>query len=146
VRQTRPVRQTLVVTLTGFCALISLGGLPGCALYIKMNDGNRIRTTSAEFSDYAARVFRLHNKVTTDLAYALDEIEFSDESNGAFSRLIDADDRMLQACSAVDDVAIARRDGNRVSLRQLNRAAKFIADCESATIEAERLIAMVESG
>jgi hypothetical protein len=139
------VRQKIFVTLTGFCALISLGGLSGCALYVKMNDGNRIRTTSAEFSDYAARVFRLHNKVTTDLAYTLDEIEFSGESNGAFSRLIDADDRMLQACSAVDDVAIARRDGDRVSLRQLNRAAKFIPDCEKATLDAAKLIAAMES-
>ena len=128
--------------------------MPGCALYvrttdgnlIRTTDGNLIRTTSAEFNDYAARVFRLHNEVTTNLAYTLDEIEFSGEDDGAFDRLIEADDRMLQACSAVDEVAVARRDGEKVSLRQLNTAAKFIPDCEKATLEAEKLIAAVESG
>lgn len=145
-REIRPVSQKLIVTLTCLCSSVGLAVLPGCGLYVRTNDGNLIRTTSAEFNDYAARVFRLHNEVTTDLAYTLDEIEFSGEDGEAFNRLIDADDRMLRACSAVDEVAVARRDGDKVSLKQLNTAAKFIPDCEKATIEAERLIAAVKSG
>jgi hypothetical protein len=138
--------QKLFVALTCFCSSIGLTVMPGCALYVRTTDGNLVRTTSAEFNAYAARVFRLHNAVTTNLAYTLDEIEFSGEDDGAFDRLIEADDRMLQACSAVDEVAVARRDGEKVSLRQLNTAAKFIPDCEKATLEAEKLIAAVESG
>jgi hypothetical protein len=146
VQKDRPVSQNLFVILTYFCSSIGLAVLPGCAIYVITADGNLIRTTSAEFNDYARRVFRLHNEVTTDLAYTLDEIEFSGEDGEAFNRLIDADDRMLRACSAVDEVAVARRDGDKVSLKQLNTAAKFIPDCEKATIEAERLIAAVKSG
>jgi hypothetical protein len=138
------VNQKLLVTLMYLCSSVALAVTPGCALYVKTNDGNLVRTTSAEFNDYAAQVFRLHNEVTTTLAYALDDLEFSDEDDGAFNQLIEADDRMLQACSAVDTVAVARRDGEKVSLKQLNTAAKFIPDCEKATLEAQDLIAAAE--
>jgi hypothetical protein len=145
VRNVRPVSQKLIVILTYFFSSVGLVVMPGCALYVKTNDGNLIRTTSAEFNDYAAQVFRLHNEVTANLVYALDEVEFSGQDDEVFNGLIDADDRMLRACSAVDEVAVARRDGKKVSLKQLNRAAKFIPDCEKATLEAARMIAAVES-
>jgi len=126
-------------------ALIGLGSTSGCALYVRTSDGDRIRTTSPAFNDYAGQVFRLHNEATTNLAYALDEIEFSEDSDEAFDTLIEADDRMLQACTAVDQVAVSRRDGKPVSLRQLNEAAKFIPECERATLDANKLIAAVEA-
>jgi hypothetical protein len=139
----RPAHWKMRSALCSLC--LSVGILPGCALYVKTMDGDLIRTTSSEFNDYAAQVFRLHNKVTTDLAYALDEIEFSNSEDSAFQELINADDRMLNACSAVDEVAIARRDGEKVSLKQLNTAARFIPDCEKATLEANKLIYEIES-
>jgi hypothetical protein len=145
VRIIRPVSQKLFVMLMCFFSSAGLVVMPGCTLYIKTNDGNLIRTTSAEFNEYAEQVFRLHNEVTTNLAYTLDEIEFSGEDDEVFNGLIEADDRMLQACSAIDKVAVARRDGEKVSLKQLNTAAKFIPDCEKATLEAAKMIAAIES-
>jgi hypothetical protein len=145
VHSIRPLSHKLLVTWTCVCSSIGFSVLPGCALYVRTTDGELVRTTSTEFNDYAARVFRLHNEVTTNLAYALDEIEFSGDDDGAFNQLIEADDRMLEACSAVDKVAVARRDGEKVSLKQLNTAAKFIPDCEKATLEAAKMIAAVES-
>jgi len=134
---------TLLATTFRVCLVIGLTGLTACAPLVTTADGTRIRTNSAEFRDYAAQVFRVHNEITATLAYTLDELESSGEHSEAVAHLIDADDRMQQACYAVNEIAIARRDDQKVSLRQLKRAAELVPDCENATLEAKKLIETV---
>ena len=133
------------ITLESFL-IIGLAGLTACAPLVTTADGTRIRTDSAEFREYAAQVFRVQNEVTATLAYTLDELESSGQRGEAVARLIDADDRMQQACYAVNEIAIARRDDQKVRMKQLKEAAKLVPTCENATLEARKLIAVVESG
>ncbi|MDH3510120.1 MAG: hypothetical protein OER85_04605 [Gammaproteobacteria bacterium] len=137
---------TLRATTRWCCLMIGLTGLTACAPLVTTADGNRIRTNSAEFRDYAAQVFRVHNEITATLAYTLDDLESSGAHSEAVARLIDADDRMQQACYAVNEIAIARRDEQKVPLKQLKRAAELVPGCENATLEAKKLIADVDSG
>ena len=142
----RAVTVTLRPTTLERCLIIGLAGLTACAPLVTTADGTRIRTGSAEFREYAAQVFRLQNEITATLAYTLDELESSGQRGEAVERLIDADDRMHQACYAVNEIAIARRDDQKVRMKQLKEAAKLVPACENATLEAKKLIAVVESG
>ncbi len=99
------------------CALfIPLLGLPACTPYVVTGDGERIRANSAAFREYAEQVFRVHNEVTTSMAYAIDELEGADGTDEYRERLIAADDRMMQACATLDELALARRDGRKIRL------------------------------
>lgn len=114
--------------------------MPACAPYVVTGDGERLRAGSAEFREYAERVFRMHNEVTTSMAYAIDEFEDTDGTDEYHEQLIDADDRMMQACSALDELALARRDGRKVSMKKLLETAERIPGCETASREAASLI------
>ena len=122
----RAVTVTLPATTRECCLIIGLAGLTACAPLVTTADGTRIRTDSAEFREYAAQVFRLQNEITATLAYTLDELESSGQHGEAVARLIDADDRMQQECFAVNEIAIARRDDQKVGLKQLKEAAKLV--------------------
>ena len=121
---------------------ISLFGLFACAPYIVTGDGERIRADSTDFRDYAERVFREHNNVTTLLAYAIDDLEVTDGIHDPreHEQLLEADDQMMQACSTLDEMVIARRDNREISLTALKRTAELIPDCEAATRAAANLI------
>ncbi len=115
-------------------------GLSACAPYIITGDGERIRADSADFREYAERVFREHNDVTTSLAYAIDDLENTVGAREYRQQLLDADDRMMQACSALDEMVIARRDNREISFAAQKRAAELTPDCEAATRTAASLI------
>jgi len=84
------------------------------------------------------------------LAYAIDELNITEGDNTAGDntagareyrqQLLDADDRMMQACSALDEIVIARRDNRKTGLQAMKRAAELIPSCEAATRSAASLI------
>jgi hypothetical protein len=102
--------------------------------------GERLRSTSAEFRAYAEQVFRTHNDVTTSMAYAIDDLEGAADADRRREGLIDADDRMMRACSGLNEIASARRDNRTVSLKKRAAAAKRVPDCELASRDAADLI------
>ena len=107
--------------LAAACVLL---GLPGCAA-VPTADGERLRLGSAEFRDYVERVFREQNRVADAAAFAL-------EAPGSNAELAAAEQDLLAACAGVNELATARRDERRLGMRDNVRAARSVADCESA--------------
>ena len=75
------------------------------------------------------------------MAYAIDDLEDSAGNDAYRQQLIDADDRMMQACAPLDKMVISRRDNRKVGVKELLRTAELIPDCEAATREAASLLA-----
>ena len=105
------------------CVLVALAG---CAA-ISTADGDRLALQSEEFRAYVERVFREQNRVADELAFAL---EASDAARG---ELAVAEQRLLEACAAVNELATARRDELRFGLRRSLSAARTVPYCEQTT-------------
>jgi hypothetical protein len=105
------------------CALVLLAG---CAAVVTV-DGQRLTLTSEEFRSYVERVFREQNRVADDLAFAL-------EAPGAEPNdLAAAEQRLLEACAGVNELATARRDEQRLGMRRSLGAARTVPQCEAVT-------------
>jgi hypothetical protein len=105
------------------CALVLLSG---CAA-VATADGDRLSLRSEEFRAYVEGVFREQNRVADELAFAL-------EAQGAEpSKLAAAEQRLLEACAAVNELATARRDELRLGLRRSLSAARTVPQCEETT-------------
>ena len=106
-----------------WCALVLLSG---CAA-VSTADGDRLSLRSEEFRAYVERVFREQNRVADELAFAL-------EAPGAeLGELAAAEQRLLEACAAVNELATARRDELRLGLRRGLSAARTVPRCEETT-------------
>ena len=90
-------------------------------------DGQHFRLGSAEFREYVERVFREQNRVADALAFALEAPGAQD------SELATAEQELLAACAGVNELATARRDQQRVGMRNSVRAARSVPECERAT-------------
>lgn len=104
-------------------ALASLGG---CAA-VSTTDGERLPLASDEFRGYVERVFREQNRVADQLAFALDA-----PAGGDRAALTAAEERLLEACAGVNELATARRDEVRLGMRRSLRAARTVPQCEAA--------------
>ena len=123
-RQTR-YRELLMVS----ARLVALGMLVlllGCAA-VPTADGQRLRLASPEFREYVERVFREQNRVADELAFELDA------PGSPRADLAAAEQELLAACTGVNELATARRDGRRLGMRSSVRAARTVPDCERAT-------------
>ena len=97
-------------------------------------DGERLRLASADFRQYVERVFREQNRVADELAFAL-------EAPGAErGELGGAEQRLLEACAGVNELATARRDGRSLGVRRSTASARSVPACERAASDAARLI------
>ncbi len=114
--------------------------LSGCAPYITAANGDRMRANSPEFRDYARQVFERHNEAVTTIAYALDDLESDPDQIDRYNGIVDADDRMMDACAELNKLAIARRDDKQLGMSELAGVASSVPDCERATAQATRLI------
>jgi len=123
--------------------LLVAAAVIGCAPYVTTANGARLRPGSEEFRAYAERVFRQHNEISTAMAYALDDTDGPGEIDLQQAKLFGADDRMMQACYALDEVAIARIDERRVTMSQLLSVSRTITECERATVAAAAVIAEI---
>jgi hypothetical protein len=108
--------------------------LSSCAA-VPTADGQRLRLTSDEFRAYVERVFRDQNRVADELAFALE----SDAGEGG--ELAAAEQRLLESCAAVNELATARRDQQDLGMRRSASAARTVPECEEATRGAEALLA-----
>jgi hypothetical protein len=109
-----------------FVAPWALLAILGCAA-VPTADGERLRLTSDEFREYVERVFREQNRVADALAFAL-------EAPGAErDALAAAEQRLLESCEGVNELATARRDEQRLGLRRSQSAARTVPQCEEAT-------------
>jgi hypothetical protein len=118
--------------------------LTGCAT-IDTADGRRLRPTSAEFRAYVERVFREQNRVADELAFAL-EGPGADQPLRAVdgTELAAAEQRLLDACAGLNELATTRRDGQRFGLRRGLNAARTVTECEEETRSVARLLTPLE--
>ena len=105
--------------------------LGGCAA-VTTTEGERLRMTSPELRDYVERVFRLQNRVATDLAFALEEDEVRGFDPPA--ALVAAEQALLTACAGLNELAARRRDGERVGPGRGLAAAREAPECEAAAL------------
>lgn len=82
----------------------------------------------------------MHNEAVTEIAYALDDLESDPDQIDRYNDIVDADDRMMDACAELNKLAIARRDDKQLGMSELAGVAASIPDCERATAQATRLI------
>jgi hypothetical protein len=115
-------------------AVAAMAAVPA-ACAVTTADGTRLGLTSTEFRAYVERVFRDQNKVASDLAFALDDATSS--GGAAPPALTAAEDRLLEACSGVNELAISRRDQSDLGVRKSASAARSAPDCERATRAAQ---------
>ena len=112
------------------CALLALAG---CAS-LTTADGQRLRLTSPEFRAYVERVFRAQNQVGDELAFALDAPGDERVELGL------AEQRLLDACAGVNELATARRDERGLGARRSLSAARTVPRCERTTSEIAALL------
>lgn len=96
--------------------------LAGCA--VLTGDGERLALTSPEFRAYVERVFREQNRVADQFAFALED------ERGVPAGVTAAEQSLLDACAALNELATARRDERHLSLRQRSAAARSVPMCE----------------
>jgi hypothetical protein len=98
----------------------------GCAA-VQTVDGERLALTSPEFRAYVERVFREQNRVATEVAFAL-------ETPGVEQApLLGGEQRLLEACAGVNELATARRDERPLGARRSLAAARTVPSCEETT-------------
>jgi hypothetical protein len=121
------------MAIARWIALSALICTSGCAT-VSTADGERLRLASADFREYVERVFREQNRVADELAFAL-------EAPGAErGELGGAEQRLLDACTGVNELATARRDERRLGMRRSAQNARTVPACERAAREAARLM------
>jgi hypothetical protein len=118
-------------------ALLASAALTACAGGVTTAEGDRLGLRSDEFAAYAESVFRRQNVVLDALAFALDERP-GDE------RLLLAEERVLEACAGLNEIAVRRRAGEAVRPLSGLRAARRVPACESAASQAAELLGLSE--
>jgi hypothetical protein len=110
--------------------------LAGCAVVTAQ--GERLPLTSPEFRAYVESVFREQNRVADEFAFATEGQR--DVPPGVTA----AEQSLLDACAALNELATARRDDQHLSLRKRSAAGRSVPMCEQtmrasvATLDAWR--------
>jgi hypothetical protein len=111
--------------------------LVGCAGVIEHPDGHVIALNSNEFRAYVESTFRYQNKIADALAFALVDGEPAD----SLQSLEIAEQELMLACSGVNELAAAERDGVELGALVKLGLARQVADCQTAADSAERVLA-----
>jgi hypothetical protein len=115
-----------------FVFLISAAG---CA--VTGVQGQRMPLRSEAFGAYVEEVFRRQNDVAARLSL---ELERESPETGRYTLLEDAELALLTACGSLNEIARARRDGERIGGLGGLRRARRTPDCELATDRAAALL------
>lgn len=121
-------------------ASLALLALAGCAA-VRTVDGGRLALTSPEFRAYVERVFREQNRVADDVAFALEAAPAAQQA-----QLSAGEQRLLEACAGVNELATARRDAQQLGARRSLRAARTVPACEEATRSVAALLTTERAG
>jgi hypothetical protein len=111
--------------------LVFLGpvlGLGGCA--VTTLDGHSLQPRSDEFAAYVEAVFRRQNELAVELELALDDAAPGSER---YLTLEQAEVDLLTACSGLNALAAARRDGAKPGGLTALKRARQAPECERAS-------------
>ncbi len=95
-----------------------------------------VTMTQQQFAAHVERVFRYHNKVTSDLIDATEESDLEDE-DGALS---DAEEKMDEACEPLNEVVSEEAVARESSFWTRRRLPEAVPACEEATQHLEKLM------
>jgi hypothetical protein len=107
----------------------------GCA--VTGVQGERMPLRSDAFGAYVEDVFRRQNDVAARLSL---ELERESPETERFALLEDAELALLTACGSLNEIARARRNGERIGGLGALRRARRTPDCEQATERAAALL------
>jgi hypothetical protein len=116
-------------------ALVPIALSAGCAPVVTL-EGERIALRSERFAEYVEHVFREQNRVATELAFALEDATDTERRDALES----AEETLLTACGGLNELAAARRDGERLGAVRGLAAARAAPDCERASADAAALL------
>lgn len=110
-----------------------------CAIPVKRADENGVvYMTRAELRAYAENVFRKQNKALSQLMLLSHQAASRDDN--VRWRLMAAEDRLLQACGTLNELAILRRDDRDADMKTRMRVPETVAKCEAEADRTEALI------
>ena len=99
--------------------------------------GQRLSITSEEFRTYAEAVFRDQNQAVTEIVFAMDGEDLSDEDLQALEGV---EQSLLVECADLNEVAARRRDGQQAGWLRESKAARGAPLCERATLNARSVL------
>jgi hypothetical protein len=94
------------------------------------------RQPLAEFEHRVEKVFRLQNKMTSEIMARQD---FDDDGSGQTS-VADAEQQMQKDCNDLNDYAIREIDGRSQSVFLRHRVEQSVEDCERSAHQVEKLL------
>ena len=126
--------------LAGVGVIVAVLAVSACVTVERtLEDGSVERVPRDELPQYAEAVFKRRNAVSTEFLERTPALEDGDPA--ILAALEEAEQRMDEACAPVDALAIAWRDGERVTFGAKLELARALEDCASATDAAERALA-----
>lgn len=108
-------------------SIVFLAASAGCASTVTTLEGQHLRLSSPEFRLYFERVFREQNEVATELAFTPGD----GPDGGEYAAL---EENLLTACAALNELAVAGRDGRSLSRRRQASLAATAPACEEAVV------------
>jgi len=122
------------------CAALALLAA-GCGVTVERPAaGEKQWMSKSELRDYVEQVLRRQNAVQNELMFLLPALEESDPVR--YGRMIEAEDRMMEACEPlISEVVERRRGGARdSSLSRLRRLPRETVACDRETRRVEELL------
>lgn len=107
------------------------------AITTKTPDGLEVTRSRDEFEQYVESVFRRQNQASLEVGQMLDDAVASPRERLALET---AEQKMLVACDALNQVAHQRMEQNDPGIVLKIEVKNTIGDCDFATRELERLI------
>ena len=113
--------------------------LHGCAtVTIPIADRGEKTMTIDEFSKYTEAVFRRQNRASDQVIMLAEEMD-----PPTYQKLADAEEKMLEACRPLNEIAARQRDQESVGLTLKLEIAPAIDACDRATTRLETLLRAV---
>lgn len=124
--------------LRAFGALL-LASVNGCAnVTTYAPDGSMEVRNPDEFETYAESVFRRQNEAGSELVYVYTDLDNIDEAS--FEAITSSEERMLEACEPVNQMAILRLKEEEPDFFFKIRFINSLASCDLAASELELLL------
>lgn len=89
-----------------------------------------------EFARYVEDVFRLQNRMTSEVMMLLD----TDELDGGHEDLLRAEREMHEVCASLNEYAERDIEGQSIGLFLRRRVEKSAVDCEKSAFRVEALL------
>ncbi len=109
--------------------------MAGCASPFSVGYGAH-RQSRDEFARYVEDVFRLQNRMTSEVMMLLP----ADEAGSSHDDLLRAEHQMHEVCASLNEYAVRESEGQSIGLFLSRNLEKSAADCEQAALRVQALL------